>query len=172
MKALLYIIAIIVVVSLHTEASESSVARVYIPLDPGVDRPVEVMGVPFYTSGPYPEILFSAITESYVLKHGKQVKGYDINLASLAGISLRCESAASGQKKLHITWDLSQADPKLVTKELIDGLLLCLEKTAGNKTVLYSKFIGFDAYEAYKKRVEAKFPQQTKAQKREDDARP
>jgi len=172
MKSLLYIIAIIVVVSLHTEASESSVARVYIPLDPGVDRPVEVVSAPFYTSGPYPEILFSAITEPYVLKHGKHVKGYDINLASLAGISLRCESAASGQKKLHITWDLSQADPKLVNRELIDGLLLCLKKTAGNKTVLYSRFIGFKNYEAYKQRIESEFPQQTKGQKRKDDARP
>jgi hypothetical protein len=150
------------------QGGENSLGTVYQPLDPMVDGSVVVREVPFVTSGPYPEVFFSAITLPHVPQQGTQQKTGDINVASRAGLSLRCESASAGQKKLYIIWDFSKADPKLVNDELIDALLLCLEKTAGKVNVLYSKFVGEDRFPRLKNRILAQIPEQTEPQRKAD----
>ena len=96
----------------------------------------------------------------------------DINVASRAGVSLRCESAAAGQKKLYITWDFTKADRQLVTEDLINALLKCLDRTAGGSIILYSKFVEADKYPDFRKIIEAKYPPQTAQQVKEDSHAP
>lgn len=151
--------------------SENSLHTVYQPLDPlaGGDGSVIVREVPFVTSGPYPEVLFYAITSPHLPQQMTPAKESDINVASRAGISISCESAASGQKKLYIIWDFSKANPKLVNKDLIEALLLCLEKTAGETIGLYSKIVGVVPDPAIKRQIFARIPEQTAEQLRIDD---
>jgi len=78
-------------------------------------------------------------------------------LASRAGIKIHCESHEGLGSKLIITWDFSKADSKLVTKELIEGLLECLKRTAGKSTILYSSFVGAEQYPIFKKMIEEKY---------------
>jgi hypothetical protein len=135
-----------------------------------VDGVVRVCSVPFVTSGAYPEVFYDVITRPHIPQqwnNGSNEIG-DINVASRAGVSLRCESAAAGQKKLYIIWDFSKADPKQVTNELIDALIECLQKTSGKHTGLYSKFEGEKNFAAFKERVLAKIPAQTKEQLKKD----
>ena len=66
------------------------------------------------------------------------------------------------------TSDFSKADPKLITKELIEGLLECLKRTAGKSTTLYSSFVGAEPYSIFKKMIEEKYPPQTDQQKKQD----
>ena len=51
---------------------------------------------------------------------------------------------------------------------LIEGLLECLEKTAGESINLYSKFVGGEAYPKFVKQIVAKIPEQTAEQLKDD----
>ncbi len=141
--------------------SENVLTTIYQPLDPMVDGSVVVREVPFVTSGAFPEVFFSAITRPHLPQQQTPSPVGDINVASRAGVSLDCRSAAAGQVKLYIIWDFTKADRKLVNKELIEALLECLERTAGKSITLYPKFIGADDYSDFRKIIEAKFPPQT-----------
>ncbi|MEI6099735.1 MAG: hypothetical protein WCS20_15870, partial [Alphaproteobacteria bacterium] len=123
---------------------------------------------PFYYGGGTPESFYIAITQPYVLKQGSESEAGDINLASLAGIKIQCECYEGLGTKLLITWDFSKADPKLITKELIEGLLECLKRTAGKSATLYSSFVGAEPYPIFKKMIEEKYPPQTDQQKKQD----
>ncbi len=149
-------------------ASENSLGTVYQPLDPMVDRSVEVREVPFVTGGAFPEVWFNSITKPHIPQQSTPSAVGDINVASRAKVKLSCESAAAGQTKLYIIWDFSKADPKQVNEDLVKALIECLEKTAGQSIVLYSKFVGFEKYPQFQKLVEARFPQQTPEQLKED----
>ena len=129
-----------------------------------------VVEAPFYFWGGTPESFYNAITEPYVLKQGSALEGEgaDINLASRAGVKIHCECYEGLGTKLIITWDFSHADSKLVTKELIEGLLECLKRTAGKSTTLYSSFVGAERYPIFKKMIEEKYPPETDKQKKHD----
>lgn len=169
MKRLLLLCPLLVAMSATgLRASEASLGTVYQPLDPMVDRSVEVREVPFVTGGAYPEVWFDSITRPHIPQQNLSHPVGDINVASRAKVKLSCESAAAGQKKLYITWDFSKADPKQLDEDLVKALIECLEKTAGNHIGLYSKFVGFEKYPQYQKLVEKRFPQQTPEQLKED----
>ena len=149
--------------------SENVLTTIYQPLDPMVDGSVVVREVPFVTSGAFPEVFFYAITRPHIPQQVTQAKEGDINVASRAGVSISCKSAAAGQKKLYIVWDFSKADPKLTNKELIEALLVCLEKTAGKRIGLYSQFVGAERYPAIMAQILARIPEQTAQQFRADN---
>ena len=69
---------------------------------------------------------------------------------------------------MYTTWDFSQANPDLTNEALIKALLQCLEKTAGDRIGLYSKFKGIDRFPEFQKLIVAKFPEQTNEQKEQD----
>ncbi|MBK1884748.1 hypothetical protein JIN85_20215 [Luteolibacter pohnpeiensis] len=146
------------------QGNENVLTTVYQPLDPMVGGSVVVREVPFVTGGAFPEVLFTAITYPHIPQQLSSRQEGDINVASRAGVFLRCESAAAGQKKLYIIWDFSQADEQLVTKDLIHAMLICLERTSGGSITLYSKFIAGDKFPNFRKMIEAKFPPQTDEQ--------
>lgn len=170
MKKSLLLCPILVLMSVAgLGASEVSLGTVYQPLDPMVDRSVEVREVPFVTSGAFPEVWFDSITRPHIPQQSSSHPPVgDINVASRAKVKLSCESAAAGQKKLYITWDFSKADPKQLDEDLVKALIECLEKTAGKHIGLYSKFVGFEKYPEYQRLVEKRFPPQTPEQLKED----
>lgn len=148
--------------------SEVIVGSVYLPINPGVDSPVAVREVPYATSGAFPEVWFDAITQPYIVQQGAKAKGFDMNLASLAGVKISCESAAAGQTKLYITWDFTKAHPKLVNEALVNGLLKCLEKTAGGSIGLYTKVVGGEKFPEAVEQVLKRIPAQTEEQRKVD----
>ena len=168
MKIVPPLLASLVAMLLNAYGSENVLTTIYQPLDPMVDGSVVVREIPFVTGGAFPEVFIIAITQPHIPQQHTPSPEGDINVASRAGVSLRCESAAAGQKKLYITWDFAKADRKLVNKDLISAMLVCLERTAGNSIVLYSKFVGADEYSHFRKTIEAKFPSQTSKQLKED----
>lgn len=168
MKIRPLLFSILVAMVLRTHGSENSLATIYQPLDPMVDGTVVVREVPFVTGRAYPEVFFDSITRPHIPQQSTGTPVGDINVASRAGISISCESAAAGQKKLYITWDFSKADPKLVNEDLIKALLKCLEKTSGKSIGLYSKFIEADKFPEFRKLIEKRFPPQTEQQLKED----
>lgn len=149
-------------------ASEVIVGSVYLPVDPGVDAPVVVREVPYATSGAFPEVWFDAITQPYIVQQGRKAKGFDINLASRAGVKITCESAAAGQTKLYITWDFTKAHPKRVNEALIEGLLDCLEKSSGGSIGLYTKVVGGEKFPKAVAQVLNRIPAQAEAQLKVD----
>lgn len=168
MKSHLCSFALLATTILNAVGGQTNLGRVFLPVDPLVDAPVTVVEAPFYYGGGTPESPYDAITEPYVLKQGTAAEGGDINLASRAGIKIDCECYEGLGTKLIITWDFSQADSKLITKELIEGLLECLKRTAGKSTTLYSSFVGAEPYPIFKKMIEAKYTPQTDKQKKQD----
>jgi DNA integrity scanning protein DisA with diadenylate cyclase activity len=167
MKALPLLVAILAAMILRAHASEASLSTIYQPLDPMVDGAVVVREVPFVTGGAYPEVFFNSITRPHIPQQSLGTPVGDINVASRAGISITCESAAAGQKKLYVTWDFSKANPELVNEDLIKALLKCLEKTAGKSIGLYSKFIAAEKFPEFRKLIEKRFPPQTEGQLKE-----
>ena len=150
-------------------SSENSLGTIYQPLDPMVDGTVEVREVPFVTGGAYPEVFFNAITRPHIPQQSTPSPQGDINVASRAGISISCECATSGQKKLYIKWNFSKADPRQVNEALIDALIQCLKRTAGDSIGLYSKFTGIEKFPKFEARILAGIPEQTEEQKKADD---
>lgn len=150
--------------------SEDRLTTVYQPLLFSENGPPVASPVPYVTSGPYPETFFDAITLPHppICKDSDSPAKGDVNAASIAGISISCDSATDGQKKLYVIWDFTKASKDLVTKELILALLECLEKTAGKDIVLYTKFAGADKYPEFQKMIESRFSKQTKVQFEED----
>ena len=156
-------------------ASESFLTTIHQPLDGLRGGPPEVHAVPYaIASGAMPEIIFSCVTAAHIPQQSSPGRFGDINMASLAGIVVHAESAASGQRKVHVVFDFSKAKPELVTYELIVALVECLEKTAssiklGDRPIgLYSKFIGAERFPAMKKLIEARMPIQTDEQSIKD----
>ena len=172
MKIIPLLLSALVSVLTNAHGSENVLTTIYQPLDPMVDGSVVVREVPFVTGGAFPEVFFSAITQSHIPQQQTPSPEGDINVASRAGVSLRCESAAAGQKKLYITWDFTKADRQLVTEDLINALLKCLDRTAGGSIILYSKFVEADKYPDFRKIIEAKYPPQTAQQVKEDSHAP
>lgn len=170
MKTLPLLFTILAATVLGAYGSQNSLTTIYQPLDPMADGTVVVREVPFVTGGAYPEVFFTAITRPHIPQQFTQAPVGDINVASRAGLSLSCESAATSQKKLYITWDFSKADPKALNEDLIKALIECLEKTSGKSIVLYSKFIAADKYPQFRKLIEARFPPQTEQQRKEDSS--
>jgi hypothetical protein len=168
MKFIPLILSALLSTLITTHGSENSLGTIYQPLDPMVDGTVEVREVPFVTGGPYPEVFFSAIPQPHIPQQQTPSPAGDINVASRAGISFSCDSATADQQKLYITWNFTKADRKLVDKDLINALLVCLERTAGKSTILYSKFVGADDLADFRKIIEAKFPPQSPEQLEED----
>jgi len=154
------------------QGSENMLTTIYQPLDPMVDGSVVVREVPFVTAGSFPEVFFVAITRPHIPQQSTSNPASDINVASRAGISFQCESAAAGQMKLYLTWDLSKASPEAVNEGLIKALFECLEKTSGKSIVLYSKFVGAEKFPEFQKLIEARFPAQTEKQRMEDSNAP
>lgn len=157
----------VTLLQLNLTASEIALASAQIPVDSPVDAPVQVVTVPFYTSGPYPEALISAITQPYFIKQGDDKKSYDINLASVSKLSIfgtylpdkYVNEALPGQATaLYIEWDFSKADPKLINKNLIQGVIDCIRKTVGESRRVYSKFVGIEKFPEYQKQITAVFP--------------
>jgi hypothetical protein len=156
-------------------ASEPFLTTVYQPLGTMQGGPPEVHAVPYIiASGAMPEIIFSGVTAAHIPQQSSPGLFGDINLASLAGILVHAESAASGQRKVHVVFDFSKAKPELVTKELIVAVIECIEKTASSIKLddkpigLYSKFIGAKGFPTMTKLIEARMPMQTKEQSIED----
>ena len=172
MKIIPLLLLALVSTLMTAHGSENVLTTIYQPLDPLVDGSVVVREVPFVTGGTFPEIFFTAITQPHIPQQQTPSAEGDINVASRAGVSLQGESASAGQKKLYITWDFTKADRKLVNKDLINALLVCLERTAGKSTILYSKFVGADDLADFRKIIEAKFPPQTAQQLEEDSHAP
>jgi hypothetical protein len=159
-------------------ASESFLVTIYQPLARLNGDAPKAEAVPYViVSGALPETLFDCITRPHIPQQTSEGMIGDINLASLAGIVVHAESAASGQKKVHVIFDFSKAKQELVTNELIDALVECLVRTAssfklGDKPVgLYSKFVGAEGFSAIRKRIESRLPMQTMEQLKKD-ARP
>lgn len=172
MKIIPLLLSALVSTLLNAHGSENVLTTIYQPLDPMVDGSVIVREVPFVTGGAFPEVFFNAITQSHIPQQRTPSQVGDINVASRAGVSLHCESAAAGQKKLYITWDFTKADQKLVDEDLINALLECLERTSGKSIILYSKFVDADKFPHFRKMIEAKFPPQTAQQLKEDSRDP
>ena len=168
MKIIPLLFFALVATLINAYGSEIDLTTIYQPLAPMVDGSVVVREVPFVTGGAFPEVFFTAITQPHIPQQHTPSPEGDINVASRAGVSLHCETAASGQKKLYITWDFTKADQKLVNEDVIKALLVCLERTAGKSTVLYSKFVAADEYSDFRRIIEAKFPSQTSKQLKED----
>jgi len=170
MKTILFLALLFALCAPDIQGSENIVLTVYQPLTGLGEGGIKVSEVPFVSAGAFPEVFFDAITQSHIPQQsntGTTPVG-DINAASLAGISIRCESAADGQKKLYIIWDFSKSEPKKVNDKLIDALLLCLEKSAGKSIGLYSKFVGEKDFAGFKARILARIPEQTKEQLKTD----
>ena len=168
MKIISILLSALVSAFLNAHGSENVLTTIYQPLDPMVDGSVVVREVPFVTGGAFPEVFFNAITRPHIPQQQAPSPVGDVNVASRAGVSLHCESAAAGQKKLYITWDFTKADRELVDEGLVSALLECLERTAGDSIVLYSKFVGSDKFSHFREKIEARFPQQTARQLEED----
>ena len=145
---------------LDATGSENVLVTVFQPLSTMSDGPVVAREVPFVTGGAFPEIFFEAITKPHIPQQSTPSKAGDINLASLAGISLACDSLGPGQKKLLLTFDFTKANAELIDADLIKALLQCIEKTANKTIVLRSKFLGAEKYPSFKKMIEAQIPPQ------------
>ncbi len=154
-------------------ATTASLETIYQPLHPMKDGIVAVVReVPYVTSGAIPEVWFDNITRPHIPQQDRSLPTGDINVASLAGLRLSADPVVAGDKsKLYLTWDFSHADPKQLSEDLVKVLIQCVEKTAGKSIVLYSKFVGFEKYPEYQKLVEARFPQQTPEQLKEDSGK-
>lgn len=105
MKFIALFFSIMVAAFLNAHGSENMLTTIHQPLDPMADGSVVVREGPFVTGGAFPEVFFNAITQPHIPQQHTPSPVGDINVASSAGVPLSCESAASGQKKLHITWD-------------------------------------------------------------------
>jgi len=155
-------LTVFVLLQLTTQASQTSLATAIIPVESPSDSPVRVTSVPFYTSGPYPEALISAITEPYFIKQGEDETSYDINLASVAKLLIHGtylhKNNADKSEVHYLVWDFSKADPKLINKDLIDGVIKCIKKTLGKKNAIHSKFVGFDKFLESKNQITKSFP--------------
>jgi hypothetical protein len=49
-------------------------------------------------------------------------------------------------------------DPKQINKDLIAGVIECINKTLGDEMPIYSKFIGIEEYPDIEKQIIAVFP--------------
>ena len=58
----------------------------------------------------------------------------------------------------YIEWNFSEVDPKQINKDLIAGVIECINKTLGDETPIYSKFIGVKEYPNIEKQIIAVFP--------------
>lgn len=161
MKTLIHILGLVAIFQLAVHAGEIALATTNIPVYSPVDSPVQVVSVPFYTGGAYPEALIGAITEPYFVKQGKDKKSCDMNLASVAKLSIfgtyLYQDGSTSPTGYYIEWDFSKADPKRINKDLIAGVIGCIQKTLGGKKTIYSKFIGIDKYPDIKKQIVAVF---------------
>ncbi|WP_395750926.1 hypothetical protein [Prosthecobacter sp.] len=144
--------------------SENALVTVYQPLDPLSDGSVEVRAVPFVTGGAFPEILFSAITRPHIPQQSTPRKVGDINLASLAGISLECQLLEP--EAVLLVFDFTKADPALTTEDVMKAVLQCVEKTAG-KYRLCSRIVAGDRFPLFTKMIEIQIPRETASKTKE-----
>jgi hypothetical protein len=162
MKTLIHALGFIAIFQMVLQAGEISLATANIPVHSPVDAPVQVVSVPFYTGGSYPEALIGAITEPYYVRQGKDKEASDFNLASKAKLSIfgtylyqKRDAKAVG---FYIEWNFSKVDPKQINKDLIAGVIECINKTLGDEMPIYSKFIGVEEYPNIEKQIIAVFP--------------
>jgi hypothetical protein len=162
MKTLIHALGFIAIFQMVLQAGEISLATANIPVHSPVDAPVQVVSVPFYTGGSYPEALIGAITEPYYVKQGKDKQASDFNLASVAKLSIfgtyLYQKKGDKAAGFYIEWNFSKVDPKQINKDLIAGVIECINKTLGDELPIYSKFTGVEEYPDIEKQIIAAFP--------------
>ena len=128
MKKAILFAASVLLMTPAVQASENMLVTIYQPLFLNDHDPPVACAVPFVTGGPYPEVFVEAITQPHHPQgNSPRMDGEaDVNAASVAGISLKCE--IGGEVRILI-FDFKNADPKLVDKDLIKALLDCLDKS-------------------------------------------
>jgi hypothetical protein len=162
MKTLIHALGFIAIFQMLLEAGEIGLATANIPVHSPVDAPVQVVSVPFYTRGSYPEALIVAITEPYYVKQGEDKEASNFNLAAEAKLSIYgtylYQKSGAKAAGFYIEWNFSKVDPKKINKDLIAGVIECINKTLGDEMPIYSKFIGVEKYPEIEKQITAVFP--------------
>lgn len=162
MKTLIHALGFIAISQMVLQAGEIALATANIPVHSPVDAPVQVVSVPFYTGGSYPEALIGAITEPYYVKQGLDKQASGFNLASKTKLSINgtyyYQKKGTKATGFYIAWNFSKVDPKKINKDLIAGVIECINRTLGDQMPIYSKFIGVDEYPHIEKQIIAVFP--------------
>jgi hypothetical protein len=126
---ILAILGLVAVPCCRIHASENQIVMIPLPLR--VQGEVSVTAVPFVLSGSLPEAAFFAMGVSYVPPSISYLKPGDINLISIAGISIKPESTDGNDYNIRV--DYTNVAKAYRTPALLRSIFACVRQLAADQ---------------------------------------